>query len=206
MKERMITGAIFALVMLSAIWVGGWLFSGLMITAALIGIREIAQMNRNRPNKRLMMVLSLYVAFGFVALIMIRMEHHVMFTLWIIISMWVADSGAYITGRKWGKTKLAPTISPNKTWEGLIGGIVCALAVAVLIQLWYPVTGSMVYTLILTMFISVGGQCGDLLESKVKRYYSVKDSGKILPGHGGIFDRFDSLIFVVLILWIALYF
>lgn len=204
MKQRTITGAIFALVMISAIWVGGWLFSGLMIAAALIGIKEIAQMNQNKPNKRLMMGLYLYMAFGFVALIMIRMEHPVTFTLWIILSIWVTDSGAYITGRKWGKTKLAPTISPNKTWEGLIGGIVCALAAAVLIQIWYPVTESMVFTLILTMLIAIGGQCGDLLESKVKRYYSVKDSGKILPGHGGIFDRFDSLLFVVFILWIIL--
>jgi phosphatidate cytidylyltransferase len=97
---------------------------------------------------------------------------------------------------KFGKNKLAPHISPNKTIEGAIGGIICAVIVAVIYLLVWPMNYSLLVMLPLTAVFSVVGQMGDLVQSAYKRHYGVKDSGNILPGHGGILDRFDSLLFV----------
>ena len=113
--------------------------------------------------------------------------------------VWSTDSGAYFIGRKFGKTKLIPSVSPNKTVEGSLGGIACAIVVAVLMVFLYPNKApdiSLFKLIILVAIFSIVGQLGDLVESSLKRHFGVKDSGKILPGHGGILDRFDSLIFV----------
>jgi phosphatidate cytidylyltransferase len=96
-----------------------------------------------------------------------------------------------------GKRKLWPEISPNKTVEGSLGGVICALAVAVVFIIFTNITESLIGLLIITAILSVFGQIGDLVESALKRHYNVKDSGNILPGHGGILDRFDSLLFVL---------
>ena len=113
--------------------------------------------------------------------------------------MWITDSGAYLIGRKLGKHKLAPHVSPNKTWEGSIGGSLVSVIVVGLYLAFSPVKFAygLPIMLLLTVVLSVGGQIGDLIESAFKRHYGVKDSGKILPGHGGILDRFDSLLFVL---------
>jgi len=116
--------------------------------------------------------------------------------LYLMFIVWATDSGAYTVGRKLGKHKVTP-ISPNKTWEGCIGGsvigVIIAMAFAVILQVGYQNWFSM---LVITIILSIVGQFGDLVESALKRYYGVKDSGKILPGHGGILDRFDSMLLV----------
>ena len=113
--------------------------------------------------------------------------------------VWITDSGAYLIGRKLGKHKLAPHVSPNKTWEGSIGGSLVSVIVVGLYLAFSPVKFAygLPIMLLLTVVLSVGGQIGDLIESAFKRHYGVKDSGRILPGHGGILDRFDSLLFVL---------
>lgn len=119
--------------------------------------------------------------------------------LYALLIVWITDSGAYLIGRKIGKNKLAPHISPNKTWEGSIGGSLSAVVIVgaylYFVQAAFPYSFSTM--LLWTLVFSVGGQLGDLIESAFKRHYGVKDSGKILPGHGGILDRFDSLLFVL---------
>ena len=119
--------------------------------------------------------------------------------LYALLIVWVTDSGAYLIGRKLGKHKLAPHVSPNKTWEGSIGGSLVSVIVVGLYLAFSPVKFAygLPIMLLLTVVLSVGGQIGDLIESAFKRHYGVKDSGKILPGHGGILDRFDSLLFVL---------
>lgn len=112
----------------------------------------------------------------------------------LFIIVWATDSFAYWVGRKYGKTKLAPTISPNKTLEGLIGGMfgaaLCALILAMALHLPY----APLYA-ILALFIALVAQAGDFFESWVKRRAGVKDSGQIIPGHGGLLDRIDGLLF-----------
>jgi len=106
--------------------------------------------------------------------------------------LWAADSGAYFAGRTLGKTKLLPRISPKKSWEGLIGGLVCACLLAYGLSVWVGVFSDFQW-LILATSTTIFGTLGDLAESTLKRSLGIKDSGNILPGHGGILDRFDGL-------------
>jgi phosphatidate cytidylyltransferase len=111
--------------------------------------------------------------------------------LLILILIWIADTGAYFVGRAWGRRKLAPSISPGKSWEGAIGGTVAALVYAIILGtfieglLWVPY-------LLAAALLAVLSIVGDLFESAAKRHAAVKDSGTLLPGHGGLLDRIDS--------------
>src|SRR5215207_6481520 len=106
-----------------------------------------------------------------------------------------ADAGAYYIGRAFGKRKLAPKISPGKTWEGAIGGVVAALAMGALAHFWFFRELPLKYILPLAVIMTVLGILGDLAESALKRGAGAKDAASILPGHGGILDRLDSLLF-----------
>ena len=142
----------------------------------------------------------LYVGMGFHYFLEAR---HVglMVLLYALFIVWTTDSGAYIFGRMFGKHKLAPRVSPNKTWEGSIYGSLFGTVICSIWAWFFPIPGfSGILMVLVTLFLSVVGQFGDLVESALKRYYGVKDSGKILPGHGGILDRFDSLMFVLPVL------
>lgn len=139
---------------------------------------------------------SFYVGLGFHFLIETR-SAGIEWIVYCLLVVWTTDSGAYFVGRKFGKHKLWPEISPKKTIEGFVGGIVIAVIFAVGMQLIYPFMNGFVSLILITIVASVIGQMGDLVESAIKRHYGVKDSGNILPGHGGILDRFDSLLFVV---------
>ncbi len=119
--------------------------------------------------------------------------------LLILFTLWVNDTMAYIVGSLIGKTQLTP-ISPTKTWEGTVGGIVLAITTTCLVAFF---TGrlSIVHTAIIAALASIAGTYGDLFESKLKRMAGVKDSGHLMPGHGGFLDRFDSLLFAVTVSW-----
>lgn len=117
--------------------------------------------------------------------------------------VWTTDAGAYCVGMLIGKHKMAPVISPKKTWEGSVGGIlVCLLVVCVynLLFLHYNTP----FMLLTAFLCSIAGQIGDLLESWLKRWVGVKDSGNVIPGHGGLMDRFDSMMLVAPILYYIL--
>lgn len=138
---------------------------------------------------------AVYVGIGFFFFMEAR-QAGLVYIFYSLFIMWATDSGAYFIGKAMGRRKLWPEISPNKTVEGSIGGIVCALIVAALFIFLTDIHATLFSLLITTLVLSVFGQIGDLAESAFKRHYNVKDSGKILPGHGGILDRFDSLLFV----------
>lgn len=118
--------------------------------------------------------------------------------LFVLVTVWLADSGGYFAGKRFGKHKLAVAISPNKTWEGVAGALVLALIWACLF--YFSVDGlriNLVCWLLLTGFIVMISIVGDLLESIFKRCFDKKDSGNLLPGHGGMLDRVDSLLAAV---------
>jgi phosphatidate cytidylyltransferase len=117
------------------------------------------------------------------------------FVLGMILLIWASDSFAYLVGSMIGKRKLYERISPGKTWEGTIGGGVLAMASSYIIAGWFPEI-AFKHWLIISILVVVFGTIGDLFESLLKRQAGIKDSGKIMPGHGGILDRFDSLMFV----------
>ena len=106
--------------------------------------------------------------------------------------LWTNDTFAYVVGKKFGKRKLFESVSPNKTWEGTIGGAIFALALAYIMARYFRELYRSDW-LIIAGIIVVFGNLGDLIQSKFKRSFNVKDSGNILPGHGGILDRFDGV-------------
>ena len=141
---------------------------------------------------------SFYVGFGFHSLVVARLSgfDKVLLALFIV---WATDSAAYLVGKQYGRRKLMPTVSPNKTIEGSLGGIVAAILVTlvfVLVDSKVASPHNLFVMLILSILFSIAGQFGDLVESAIKRHFGVKDSGKFIPGHGGVLDRFDSLLFV----------
>ncbi|MBL4827597.1 MAG: phosphatidate cytidylyltransferase [Spongiibacteraceae bacterium] len=111
----------------------------------------------------------------------------------LIVLVASADIGAFFVGRAWGKAKLAPSVSPGKSWAGFWGGLVCSTVLATLIWLWLPIHVALFKVLAIAAITSLASVLGDLLESMVKRERGVKDSGVVLPGHGGMMDRLDSL-------------
>lgn len=114
-----------------------------------------------------------------------------------------SDTAAYFVGRALGKHRLAPSISPGKTWEGTIGGIIGAIVISLLFTLHTPLELNLNYwqAILLGLLVSIFGQLGDLVESLFKRNMGVKDSGNLIPGHGGVLDRMDSIVFVGVVVY-----
>lgn len=121
--------------------------------------------------------------------------------LFALLTIWATDSGAYFIGRAFGKKKLSAEISPNKTVEGFFGGIFSAILVGLIFHYFTNFLPTYVQTVFVSVIVSIVGQMGDLVQSAFKRHYGTKDSGTIFPGHGGVLDRFDSLIFIMPILY-----
>ena len=124
----------------------------------------------------------------------------------IFIFIWVNDTGAYLVGSRWGKRRLAPNISPKKSVEGSIGGLLLVLLSAVVLRLLLFPELSWLRILLIATVVAVFGTIGDLFESSLKRQAGVKDSGKLIPGHGGILDRIDSLLLAVPAVYLLLAF
>lgn len=173
----------------------------LLLTAVVsLGIIEIYRAKENPIFNIALSVFSLAYILPAMFLIFALSDQHA-FTanvfplLGIFIMIWCSDTFAYLVGRKFGKNKMAEKISPNKTWEGFFGGFLFAISAGLIIAyfqsnqyLEYAVLGAIVATV---------GTLGDLFESLIKRNLGLKDSGNILPGHGGLLDRLDSVLFVV---------
>lgn len=120
-------------------------------------------------------------------------SYHYVYILALLVMIWVNDSFAYLSGVSFGKHRMFERISPKKSWEGFAGGAICTIIASIIFSNYYPglsITSWVIFALIVVVF----GTLGDLTESLMKRTLKVKDSGNILPGHGGILDRFDSLI------------
>ncbi|MGA2087208.1 MAG: phosphatidate cytidylyltransferase [Terracidiphilus sp.] len=157
----------------------------------------------------------LYVGLTLIALPALReMSNGPSLLVFLMCVVWAGDIAALYIGRAWGRHKMAPTLSPNKTWEGALGALAASLLVtggllglAALLETWnsaklsYP--EDVWYWLGLAVVVNVSAQVGDLVESALKRSAGVKDSGNLLPGHGGVLDRIDALLFAAPVLWYA---
>ena len=140
----------------------------------------------------------LYIGYMLGHLLWLRNRHDgALLVFFVLLVTWAGDAAAYYTGRRWGSRPLAPQISPNKTREGFLGGLIAAPIAAWLGHLWFLPAVTPLDCLILGLLLTVLGLMGDLSESALKRQAGVKDSGSLIPGHGGMFDRIDSLLLTV---------
>jgi phosphatidate cytidylyltransferase len=121
-----------------------------------------------------------------------RLANAPFYALNLFILIWSSDTFAYLAGRAFGKHKLFESVSPKKTWEGLIGGTILTMVFSMVLSYYFKIPYAM--NALIAALTVVFGTLGDLVESMLKRQYNVKDSGNILPGHGGILDRFDALL------------
>lgn len=146
-----------------------------------------------------------WVGLGFAYIMLVRyLKHGLSLSVLLVACTVVNDTFAYFVGRAIGRHRLAPRVSPKKTVEGSIGGVAGAMIAALLVSV-YSSWMSKGYAVVLGLIVGVVGQFGDLFESAVKRDFQVKDSGKLLPGHGGILDRFDAFLFAgVATYWVAI--
>lgn len=164
----------------------------------------------------------IYIGVSLSLLIALRSNNsQAVLVIFILLSVWTGDSAAYYVGKNFGRHKLAPVVSPNKSWEGAIASVLASMGVAVLIlhfrddlSAWFSYTWigrndallpvwppSLTHALALGLLTNVAAQFGDLFESALKRGAGVKDSGTLLPGHGGMLDRIDALLFAIPVVW-----
>ena len=138
---------------------------------------------------------ALYVGLPILALLWIRdQDEGLLLAFWALAVVWATDIGAYFAGRSIGGPKIAPAISPNKTWAGLIGGMVAALALGLMLEAYCQLPHVLA---LVSPLLAICAQAGDFFESWLKRKAGLKDSGKLLPGHGGALDRLDGVVTAV---------
>jgi phosphatidate cytidylyltransferase len=201
LRLRVASAAVLAPVALACVWFGGWAFT-LMVLAGFAGVVwEWAGMCGRRPLPLALGVIYCVVALASLWLLRVRIGAAPVFFLLMVV--WCSDIGAYAVGRVIGGPRLAPAISPGKTWSGAVGGLVAAMAGGV------AVSGVSMRAAAAAMVLGIASQLGDLGESALKRHYRVKDSGRLIPGHGGLLDRLDGLMAAAVVvgaflaLWLA---
>ena len=152
----------------------------------------------------------IYTSFAFSAIVLVRVSdkgvHGALLTLGVMLSLWANDAVAYLVGSRIGSHKLAPRISPNKSWEGFWAGLVGSVAVWVVLALAGVANIGVPLAAVIGLVVGIVGVVGDLFESRIKRGVGVKDSGNLIPGHGGLLDRSDSLLFGSIAAYILLLF
>ena len=186
----------------AALWFGGIAFGLLLLIGGALVLVEwfalVRAMTLGGGAKGALMVAGPILILGAIAgLWFIRDRLGVTAALWVFGMVWATDIGAYFAGRAFGGARLAPKISPSKTWSGLIGGMIAALIVSATLGDRGGIVGVPLW---IGLVMGLVAQLGDLGQSWMKRRAGVKDSGKLIPGHGGLFDRVDGLLPVALIL------
>ena len=186
----------------TALWFGGIAFGLLLLVGGALVVVEwlalVRAMTLGGGAKGALLLLGPLAILGAMAGLWFIRDHLGMTAaLWVFGMVWATDIGAYFAGRAFGGARLAPAISPSKTWSGLIGGMVAALIASATIGDRAGIVGVPLW---IGLFMGLLAQLGDLGESWMKRRAGVKDSGKLIPGHGGLFDRVDGLLPVALLL------
>ena len=260
-KTRMLSALGLTPLVLTALWVGGWLFTALVFVLVTIAALEYARMFADQEDALAILVIlgttwlwlaygrwetltileigqplltlaaageqvivyhrthasaqrwamsvagGLYLGVGGAHLLRLRwLEHGRWWLLLTLVIIWVADSGAYFAGRAWGRHKLAPAISPNKSWEGYAAGIVSGALVGMAGSVLWPADAAVRMTALqgaaLGGILAVLTPLGDLFVSLMKRQVGVKDTSALIPGHGGMLDRLDSPLWGGVLAWL----
>jgi phosphatidate cytidylyltransferase len=207
LRPVVLAGYLGALAALLGATIGGqgWALGGFMITLALAFV--LKGFSGTRQSATVSVSLTVlgagWIGLGLAHAVLLRAisEHGLLAAYTVLLAVWAGDAAAYALGMLFGRHKLAPTMSPGKTWEGLIAGTVATIGV-VFVALYKAHFLSIPQSLVLGVVIAVAAPLGDLFESAIKRDMDVKDSGRLLAGHGGMLDRLDALLFS----WIAAYY
>lgn len=203
LTKRVISAAVLLPLAVAAAWFGDAAFIILVVLAGLLMMWEWRRLPRLCATKGWSSNSLLWVAAGLfyiglpcVALIWLREQplhgRHIVF--WLFCVVWATDTGAYFAGRAIGGPKLIPSISPNKTWAGLLGGMASASLIGGLVAAINPVLPAFALAGFASL-VAIVSQAGDFTESGIKRSFGLKDASHLIPGHGGVLDRLDGLLF-----------
>lgn len=208
LTKRILSAVLLAALLLGDLWLGSWWYLALLVIGGALVFREYARLvlQMSQTEERRLLWLSfgaIYIAAAGVGLWNVREARDgLIYASWLFIAVWATDVGAYVIGRSLGGPKIAPSISPSKTWAGLAGGIAFSSLAMFGFQRWFDpaVHGLAVATALgLGLIVALLAQGGDFFESWMKRRAGVKDSGRLIPGHGGLFDRVDGLLPVAIV-------
>ncbi len=198
---RILSAIVLIALVLPAVWYGGWAMGAVAGALSALVFYEwlliTGRFDPARPTPGIQWLIGglAYAAIPVATLPFIRGATEPsgwMLLMLLFIVVWATDVAAYFVGRRFGGPKLAPAISPNKTWSGAIGGALAAMLVGLVFSLLYPYPMS--WFILASFAMSVFSQVGDLFESWIKRVFDVKDSSRLIPGHGGFLDRVDGLL------------
>lgn len=214
-RLRLLTGVGIVVAILSCITGGALSWSVFLLVLVMLGWREACSalalgwpdMGRV-AHAALALVIVAFPAFGLWSLGWRGGVHSAAVLMGWFVLVWANDTAAYLVGRRWGRTPIAPAVSPGKTWEGWTGGLVATVFLGgFVLSSAVDVAGiGALHWSGLALIVSVLGPLGDLMESALKRKAGVKDSGGLLPGHGGVLDRFDSHFFAAPVAALVLHF
>ena len=198
LSERFLTSLFLVPIMLLFTYIGGLTYMIFSLVLGALAMRELVLMVKKEKKlwKYWFYTGMFFITFFILNLNTIR-HKGLSYGIYLLIIVWITDTAAYFFGIYYGGRKLAPNISPNKTWSGLAGALVMSGLFGLICHLISIVklSDNVIESILGAIFISFCSQAGDLAESGLKRYFEVKDSGNTLPGHGGLLDRFDGMIF-----------
>ncbi|WP_229721803.1 phosphatidate cytidylyltransferase [Marinobacterium nitratireducens] len=201
-RARLLFAAGLGVLLLACIFVRPWVpVPGLMLVTVLFWLLALYWVVRfprvgawEGSLSRLLIGYLVLTSSWFALVELKQLERGNLMILLLLLLVWAADVGAYVAGKTWGRNKLAPAVSPGKTREGLFGGLFSCILVGALFGAWLELPLlSLVYLVVLSFCTGLASVLGDLFESMLKRHQGIKDSGRLLPGHGGVLDRIDSL-------------
>ncbi len=192
-RNRVISAIVLIPLAVYAIYFSQSLFFFIAIILTILMTAEWLNLIKTSKDQDKWQLIGLaYIAIPIFCVIKLRMISSDIL-LWMFAVIWATDIFAFFSGKTFGGPKLAPEISPNKTWSGLAGGVVASMIIGFLSSFMF--SGGVFFFVFLSALLAVIEQAGDLLESKFKRLFGVKDSGTIIPGHGGVLDRLDGMMF-----------
>lgn len=191
-SQRILSAAVLIPIAIYAIFYSKSVFILFSLAITVLMTFEWIDITKSAENQKKWRTLGFfYIVIPVYAIIKIRL-HDANILLWMFAIIWSTDIFAFFAGRMLGGPKLAPTISPNKTWSGLAGGMVASMLIGFISAIMF--NGGVLFFVCISVFFAALEQSSDLMESKIKRIFGVKDSGNIIPGHGGVLDRLDGMI------------
>jgi len=194
LRDRIISSIILIPIAVTAIFYSISLYILLSLILVFLMTLEWNNITQNAKSKRNWQILGfIYIIFPIYCAVMLR-QINPYILLWMFFIIWTTDIFAYFFGKYLKGPKLAKKISPNKTWTGLFGGVIASTMLGIVTSFIFP--GNILFFVIFSVILSIIEQISDLCESKIKRIFNVKDSGTIIPGHGGVIDRMDGMVFV----------